>query len=153
MGYRCRCKYMVSSIASSSQGKQTFITSDGLPILFGAVTLGDEQPGPLWVVDGVYLTQPPGNVRSLAPLIREVNVLKYNATKYGSRGAAGVIEINTSVGLSEDLGNYKKSFAIKGKENIRLMEEFQKYEKQFILERRGLTTLEKFLSNQMKSKK
>ena len=53
---------MVSSIASSSQGKQTFITSDGLPILFGAVTLGDEQPGLLWVVDGVYLTQPPGNV-------------------------------------------------------------------------------------------
>ena len=120
------------------RGKQTFITSDGLPILFGAVTLGDEQPGPLWVVDGVYLTQPPGNVRSLAPLIREVNVLKYNATKYGSRGAAGVIEINTSVGLSEDLGNYKKSFAIKGKENIRLMEEFQKYEKQFILEREKL---------------
>ena len=125
------------------RGKQSFITTDGLPILFGVVTLGSEQPGPLWVVDGVYLTRPPGNVRSLAPLIREVNVLKYNATKYGSRGAAGVIEINTTVGLSEDLGNYKKSFAIRGQENIKLIEEFQTYEKRFISEREKLNDAKK----------
>ena len=33
------------------KGKQSGITSDGLPLLFGAVTLGDTQPGPLWVID------------------------------------------------------------------------------------------------------
>ena len=35
------------------------ISSDGLPILFGVVTLGSEQPGPLWVIDGVRMGTPP----------------------------------------------------------------------------------------------
>lgn len=112
--------------------KQTAITSDGLPLLFGAVTLGGDQPGPLWVIDGVYLGRPPLSVRSLADQIREVNILKFDgAAKYGSRGAAGVIEINT-VNNSQSLGSYKKSFELKGKENRALIEEFKKYERQFI---------------------
>ncbi|MGB1404411.1 MAG: hypothetical protein ACPG6F_01985, partial [Flavobacteriaceae bacterium] len=53
--------------------------------------------------------------------------------KYGSRGAAGVIEINTSLN-NESLVNYNRSFEIKGKRNRELIEEFKKYEKQFIAE-------------------
>ena len=127
------------------RGKQTFITSDGLPILFGAVTLGDEQPGPLWVVDGVYLNEPPVNVRSLAYLIREVNVYKYDTAKFGSRGAAGVIEIFTLSGFSESTGSYKRSFEVKGKENIKLMETFQSFEKQFLSRREELNDVRKIL--------
>ena len=116
-------------------GKQTAVTSDGLPILFGVVTLGSEQPGPLWVIDGVRMGAPPSSVRGLADQIREVNVLKYSdAAKYGSQGAAGVIEINTTVS-SNVLGNYKRSFQVKGKRNIELMEEFKIFEKQFISKR------------------
>jgi len=117
-------------------GKQTGITSDGFPILFGAVTLGAEQPGPLWVIDGVNLTEPPKSVRSLADRIREVKVLKYGVTaKYGSRGAAGVIEIITNMGYGSQVMSYKKSFEVKGKKNIKLMENFQSFEKQFISKR------------------
>ena len=97
------------------KGKQTFVTSDGFPVLFGVVTLGSRQPQPLWVVDGVYLNEPPVNVRSLAYLIREVNVYKYDTAKFGSRGAAGVIEIFTLSGFSESTGSYKRSFEVKGK--------------------------------------
>ena len=100
------------------KGKQTFVTSDGFPVLFAAVTLGSRQPQPMWVVDGVYLNEAPVNVRSLAYLIREVNVYKYDTAKFGSRGAAGVIEIFTLSGFSESTGSYKRSFEVKGKENI-----------------------------------
>ena len=116
-------------------GKQTAVTSDGLPILFGVVTLGSEQPGPLWVIDGVRMGAPPSSVRGLADQIREVNVLKYSKTaKYGTQGAAGVIEVNTILN-SNVLGNYKSSFEVKGKKNIELMEKFKIFEKQFISKR------------------
>ena len=96
-------------------GKQTAVTSDGLPILFGVVTLGSEQPGPLWVIDGVRMGTPPSSVRGLADQIREVNVLKYSkAAKYGSQGA-GVIEVNTILN-SNVLGNYKRVLKLKEKE-------------------------------------
>lgn len=120
------------------KGKQTGITSDGLPLLFGAITLGDIQPGPLWVIDGIRMGEPPGSVRSLATQIREVNILKFaKATKYGSQGAAGVIEINTVLG-SKNTGNYKRSFEVKGKRNIELMKEFNIYEERFMSERNKL---------------
>ena len=116
-------------------GKQTAVTSDGLPILFGVVTLGSEQPGPLWVIDGVRMGTPPSSVRGLADQIREVNVLKYSKTaKYGTQGAAGVIEVNTILN-SNVLGNYKRSFEVKGRKNIELMEKFKIFEKQFISKR------------------
>ena len=127
------------------KGKQTRITSDGLPILFGTITLGNTQPGPLWVIDGVRMGTPPGSVRSLATQIREVNVLKFaEASKYGSQGAAGVIEINTVLS-SKNIGDYKRSFEIKGKRNIELMEEFNVYEERFKYERDKLEDKRKIL--------
>ena len=52
---------------------------------------------PLWVIDGVPIgNAAPEGVQSLSRNIINVNVLKhYKATKYGSRGAFGVIEIIT----------------------------------------------------------
>ena len=125
----------------------TSLTTDGLPILFGMVTLGDEQPGPLWVIDGVYLSEPPASVRSLVDIIREVNVLKYNGTaRYGSRGAAGVIEIQTTLSTSK-IGtmNYNRSFDVKGKKNIALMQTFQSFERQFISKRDSLKKVQRAL--------
>ena len=117
------------------RGKQTATTSDGLPVLYGVVSLGSEQPGPLWVIDGVRTSRPPSSVRSIADQIREVNVLKYSeASKYGSQGAAGVIEVNTILS-SNSLGSYKRSFEVRGKKNIELMEEFKIFEKQFMSKR------------------
>ena len=117
------------------RGKQTATTSDGLPVLYGVVTLGSKQPGPLWVIDGVRTSRPPSSVRSIADQIREVNVLKYSeASKYGSQGAAGVIEVNTILS-SNSLGSYKRSFEVRGKKNIELMEEFKIFEKQFMSKR------------------
>tara|TARA_B100000575_G_C23114170_1_gene643903 strand:- start:553 stop:2052 length:1500 start_codon:yes stop_codon:yes gene_type:complete len=117
------------------RGKQTATTSDGLPILYGVVTLGPEQPGPLWVIDGVRTSRPPSSVRTIADQIREVNILKYSkASKYGSQGVAGVIEVNTALSLNS-LGSYKRSFEVRGKKNIELMEEFKIFEKQFMSKR------------------
>ena len=127
------------------KGKQTFVTSDGFPVLFGVVTLGSRQPSPLWVVDGVYLNEPPVNVRSLAYLIRKVNVYKYDTAKFGSRGAAGVIEIFTLSGFSESTGSYRRSFDVKGEENIKLMARFQSFEKQFLSRREELNDIRKIL--------
>jgi len=135
----------VIALKKHLRGKQTGITSDGLPLLYGAVTLGDTQPGPLWVIDGVRMGTPPLSIRSLAPQIREVNVLKFSeATKYGSQGAAGVIEINTVLS-SNNIGNYKRSFEVKGKKNIELMEEFNIYEERFMSERGMLEDKRKIL--------
>lgn len=52
---------------------------------------------PLWVIDGVPIgNAAPEGVQSLSRNIISVNVLKHSkATKYGSRGAFGVIEIIT----------------------------------------------------------
>ena len=117
------------------RGKQSATTSDGLPVLYGVVSLGSEQPGPLWVIDGVRTSRPPSSVRSIADQIREVNVLKYSeASKYGSQGAAGVIEVNTILS-SNSLGGFKRSFEVRGKKNIELMEEFKIFEKQFMSKR------------------
>ena len=128
------------------RGKQSGITSDGLPLLYGAVTLGGTQPGPLWVIDGVRMGRPPLSIRTLAPQIREVNVLKFSkATKYGSQGVAGVIEINTNFEDSNNIGNYKRSFELKGKRNIELMKEFNVYEERFMSEKDNLEDKRKIL--------
>ena len=133
------------ALRENLRGKQTGITSDGLPLLFGAITLGDTQPGPLWVIDGVRMGTPPLSIRSLAPQIREVNVLKFaGASKYGSQGAAGVIEIKTVLS-SKNIGNYKRSFELKGKRNIELMKEFNVYEERFMSERDKLEDKRKIL--------
>jgi hypothetical protein len=88
---------------------------------------------------------PPLSIRSLAPQIREVNVLKFSgASKYGSQGAAGVIEIKTVLS-SKNIGNYKRSFEIKGKRNIELMKEFNVYEERFMSERDKLEDKRKIL--------
>ena len=52
---------------------------------------------PLWVIDGVPIgNAAPKGVQPLSRNIINVNVLKHSkATKYGSRGAFGVIEITT----------------------------------------------------------
>ena len=52
---------------------------------------------PLWVIDGVPIgNAAPEGVQSLSRNIIDVNILKHSkATKYGSRGAFGVIEIIT----------------------------------------------------------
>lgn len=127
------------------RAKQTGITSDGLPLLFGAITLGDTQPGPLWVIDGVRMGRPPGSIRSLATQIREVNVLKFaKASKYGSQGTAGVIEINTVLS-SKNIGSYDRSFEVKGKRNIELMKEFNVYEERFMSEKDNLEDKRKIL--------
>ena len=133
------------ALRENLRGKQTGITSDGLPLLFGAITLGDTQPGPLWVIDGVRMGTPPLSIRSLAPQIREVNVLKFaGASKYGSQGAAGVIEIKTVLS-SKNIENYKRSFELKGKRNIELMKEFNVYEERFMSERDKLEAKRKIL--------
>ena len=133
------------ALRENLRGKQTGITSDGLPLLFGAITLGDTQPGPLWVIDGVRMGTPPLSIRSLAPQIREVNVLKFaGASKYGSQGAAGVIEIKTVLS-SKNIENYKRSFELKGKRNIELMKEFNVYEERFMSERDKLEDKRKIL--------
>ena len=127
------------------RAKQTGITSDGLPLLFGAITLGDTQPGPLWVIDGVRMGRPPGSIRALATQIREVNVLKFaKASKYGSQGTAGVIEINTVLS-SKNIGSYDRSFEVKGKRNIELMKEFNVYEERFMSEKDNLEDKRKIL--------
>ena len=52
---------------------------------------------PLWVIDGVPVGNAPGGVQSLSRVIKDVKVLKHSgATKYGTRGAFGVIEIITT---------------------------------------------------------
>lgn len=136
----------VVALRKHLRGKQSGITSDGLPLLYGAVTLGGTQPGPLWVIDGVRMGRPPLSIRTLAPQIREVNVLKFSkATKYGAQGVAGVIEINTNFEDSNNIGNYKRSFELKGKRNIELIKEFNIYEEQFMSERDKLVDKRKVL--------
>lgn len=119
-------------------------TSDGIPILFNSITFGDTLL-PLWVVDGVYLSQAPISVTALTPFIREVKVLKYaEASEYGSRGAAGVIVINTSIGIQQNSLNKKRSYLIKGKKNKKLMINYQEFEKQFKLKIEQLKVEKKY---------
>ena len=52
---------------------------------------------PLWVIDGVPIGDAPNGVQSLSRNIKKVKVLKHSgASKYGTRGAFGVIEIITT---------------------------------------------------------
>ena len=126
---------MGSSFKGLPKGKAISNNFRWITYSFGVVSLGSEQPGPLWVIDGVRTSRPPSSVRFIADQIREVNVLKYSeASKYGSQGAAGVIEVNTALSLNS-LGSYKRSFEVKGKKNIELMEEFKIFEKQFMSKR------------------
>ena len=119
-------------------------TSDGIPILFNSITFGDTLL-PLWVVDGVYLSQAPISVTALTPFIREVKVLKYaEASEYGSRGAAGVIVINTSIGIQQNTLNKKRSYLVKGKKNKKLMINYQEFEKQFKLKIEQLKVEKKY---------
>jgi hypothetical protein len=114
------------------RGKQMGTTSEGFPLLYAGVA-GNQKSSPLWVIDGVYLTDPPQSPRSLTPVIREVKILKYSETSlYGSRGQNGVIVINTVSSQERDALNYKQSFAVKGKKNRELMIVFKSYEKKFI---------------------
>ena len=82
---------------------------NGIPILVPVSTLGAGASSvgnsfnsvnvrqPLWVIDGVPIGDAPGGVQSLSRTIKDVKVLKHSdATKYGSRGAFGVIEIITT---------------------------------------------------------
>lgn len=126
-------------------------TSDGIPILFNSITFGDTLL-PLWVVDGVYLSQAPISVTALTPFIREVKVLKYaEASEYGSRGAAGVIVINTSIGIQQNSLNKKRSYLVKGKKNKKLMINYQEFEKQFKLKIEQLKVEKKYaLENENK---
>ena len=106
------------------------ISPDGLPILMPGMSINN-QAKPLWIVDGVYLEEPPAGVTSLSPLIREVKVLKYSdAAFYGSRGANGVIIINTTVGITEGL-NAKRSFNVKGRKNRELITKYLEFENKF----------------------
>ena len=117
----------------------------GLPILINSMTLGSFSPLPLWVIDGTPLMEPPVSVRSLSPLIRKVNVLKYaEASFYGTRGAAGVIEITTAGNGFNNSLNKKRSFNVKGKKNRELMIEYQKLESQFKLKMEQLKTQRKY---------
>ena len=117
----------------------------GLPILINSMTLGSFSPLPLWVIDGTPLMEPPVSVRSLSPLIRKVNVLKYaEASFYGTRGAAGVIEITTEGNGFNNSLNKKRSFNVKGKKNRELMIEYQKLESQFKLKMEQLKTQKKY---------
>ena len=82
---------------------------NGIPILVPVSTLGAGASSvgssfnsvnvrqPLWVIDGVPIGDAPNGVQSLSRNIKKVNVLKHSdATKYGTRGAFGVIEIITA---------------------------------------------------------
>ena len=82
---------------------------NGIPILVPVSTLGAGASSvggsfksvnvkqPLWVIDGVPVGNAPGGVQSLSRVIKDVKVLKHSgATKYGTRGAFGVIEIITT---------------------------------------------------------
>ena len=82
---------------------------NGIPILVPVSTLGAGASSvggsfksvnvkqPLWVIDGVPVGNAPGGVQSLSRMIKDVKVLKHSgASKYGTRGAFGVIEIITT---------------------------------------------------------
>ncbi len=98
-------------------GAKMIKQSGGVPILIAVTSLGFSAKGttnadgssagleysgggggsiPLFVLDDVPLNAPP-NARALAPMIKEIKILKHSdAAKYGIRGANGVIEIYTS---------------------------------------------------------
>ena len=117
---------------------------EGLPIIVPAMSINNKSTA-LWVLDGTPLTEPPPSVRSLTPFIREVKILKYSESSfYGARGAAGVIVINTRVGMSSDGRNAKRSFNVKGKKNRELLAVFQKMESQFKLKLEQLKTQKKY---------
>ena len=90
-------------------GGKVIQNSNGIPILVPVSTLGAGASSvgnsfnsvnvrqPLWVIDGVPIGGAPGGVQSLSVTIKDVKVLKHSeATKYGTRGAFGVIEIITT---------------------------------------------------------
>ena len=64
-----------------------------LPPLAGFKFKGDEPP-PLWVVDGIIMTQ--AEAENIDPnAVESISVLKKFTDKYGSKGKDGVIEITT----------------------------------------------------------
>ena len=117
-GIDINAKDWVSALRYYLIGK-TVSNNNGIPILVPVSTFGNKYliPGknvsgspirnyentnvdfrePLWVIDGVPIgNAAPEGVQSLSRNIISVNVLKHSkATKYGSRGAFGVIEIIT----------------------------------------------------------
>ena len=118
-------------------------SQSGLPILYSVITLG-ASPMPLWVIDGTQLPEPPKALQSILPEIRKVKILKYSdAASYGTRGAAGVIEITTISGMTKVL-NKNKSFNVKGKKNKELMIKYQKLESQFKVRMEQLKTQRKY---------
>ena len=107
-GIDVNAKDWVSALRYHLGGKVTQ-NINGIPILVPVSTLGAGASSvgssfnsvnvkqPLWVIDGVPIGDAPGGVQSLSRSIKDVKVLKHSdATKYGSRGAFGVIEIITA---------------------------------------------------------
>ncbi len=107
-GIDVNAKDWVSALRYHLGGKVTQ-NINGIPILVPVSTLGAGASSvgssfnsvnvkqPLWVIDGVPIGDAPGGVQSLSRTIKDVKVLKHSdATKYGSRGAFGVIEIITA---------------------------------------------------------
>ena len=107
-GVDINAKDWVSALRYHLGGKVTQ-NLNGIPILVpvstlgaGASTVGSSFNSvnvkqPLWVIDGVPIGDAPMGVQSLSRVIKDVKVLKHSrASKYGSRGAFGVIEIITS---------------------------------------------------------
>ena len=117
-GIDINAKDWVSALRYYLIGK-TVSNNNGIPILVPVSTFGNKYLNqgknvsgspirnyentnvdfrePLWVIDGVPIgNAAPEGVQSLSRNIISVNVLKHSkATKYGSRGAFGVIEIIT----------------------------------------------------------
>ena len=107
-GVDINAKDWVSALRYHLGGKVTQ-NVNGIPILVPVSTLGAGASSvgssfnsvnvrqPLWVIDGVPIGDAPNGVQSLSRTIKDVKVLKHSgATKYGSRGAFGVIEIITA---------------------------------------------------------
>ena len=107
-GIDINAKDWVQALRYHLGGKVTQ-NANGIPILVPVSTLGAGASSvgnsfnsvnvrqPLWVIDGVPIGGAPSGVQSLSVTIKDVKVLKHSeATKYGTRGAFGVIEIITT---------------------------------------------------------
>ncbi len=121
-------------------GKAAEISYDGLPIFFPITTINNDQVGPLWVIDGIYMNKPPA-ISSIVRNIREVKILKYSGSSlYGTRGSEGVIIIKTANDLNYVMSNVSRKLPIKGKKNRDILYAYESFEKDFNLR---INTLEK----------
>ena len=72
-------------------------TPEGLPILRSSNSINNTRVTPIWVVDGLVMGEPPGDVQAFAHRIKYVKVYSSLAqtTRWGTLGRAGVIVIKT----------------------------------------------------------